>query len=148
MFAFRHIRTDGGWVFYEAHVGPWLRYLKYSQHNRLFLDQNLHDQTATIFQDYGALPEWDWQVGEDDPRMTMACQFDEDDHNYVHRRWEHAGYLYWYEHTATSHKLTVSDPTRCAHCALAICTRTTRSGRSWPPIWFSTTGSSGISRRT
>ncbi|WP_279610240.1 contractile injection system protein, VgrG/Pvc8 family, partial [Burkholderia gladioli] len=53
IFAFRHVRTDGGWVFYEAHVGPWLRYLKYSQHNRLFLDQNLHDQTATVFQDYG-----------------------------------------------------------------------------------------------
>lgn len=114
VFAFRHIRTDGGWVFYEAHVGPWVRYLKYGQHNRLFLDQNLHDQTATVFQDYGVLPDWAWQVGEDDPRMTMACQFDEDDHNYVHRRWEQAGYLYWYEHTVTSHKLTVSDPTRPA----------------------------------
>ncbi|WP_244130887.1 type VI secretion system Vgr family protein [Burkholderia pyrrocinia] len=114
IFAFRHVRSDGGWVFYEAHVGPWLQYLKYSQHNRLFLDQNLHDQTATVFRGYGVLSEWDWQVREDDPRMTMACQFGEDDHNYVHRRWEHAGFVYRYEHTAQSHKLIVSDPTRSA----------------------------------
>lgn len=114
IFTFRHLRTDGGCAFYEALLGPWLRYLKYSQHNRLFLQQNLHDQTATVFQDYGALPDWNWQVAEDDPPMTMACQFGEDDHNYVHRRWEYAGFLYWYEHADGSHQLIVSDPTRAA----------------------------------
>ena len=44
--------------------------------------------------------------------MSMACQFDEHDHNYVHRRWEHLGLCYWYEHTAKEHRLIVSDPTR------------------------------------
>ncbi|CAN7262302.1 type VI secretion system Vgr family protein [Trinickia sp. LjRoot230] len=62
--------------------------------------------------DYGALPVWDWKVYEPDPSMTMACQFDEHDHNYVHRRWEHLGLCYWYEHTASAHKLIVSDPVR------------------------------------
>ncbi|UXU85862.1 type VI secretion system Vgr family protein [Burkholderia sp. S-53] len=114
IFTFRHVKTDGGCAFYEAVIGPWLHYLKFGQHNRLFLDQNLHDQTATVFQDYGVLSDWTWQVREDDPPLTMACQFDEDDHNYVHRRWEHAGLVYWYEHTADSHKLIVSDPTRAA----------------------------------
>lgn len=112
IFTFRHVGTDGGWVFYEARVGPWLHYLKFGQHNRLFLEQNLSEQSANVFRDYGSLPKWSWQVREDDPRMTMACQFDEDDYNYVHRRWEHAGYVYWYEHTADAHRLIVSDPTR------------------------------------
>jgi type VI secretion system secreted protein VgrG len=112
IFAFRLVRTDGGTAFYEARIGPWLRYLKLRKNNRIFLGQNLHTQTATIFQDYSSLPVWNWQVSEADLALTMACQFDEDDHNYVHRRLEHAGFVYWYEHTADSHKLIVSDPTR------------------------------------
>jgi type VI secretion system secreted protein VgrG len=156
IFAFRHVRTDGGWVFYEALVGPWLLYLKYGKHNRLFLDQNLQDQAATVFQDYGVLPQWAWRVGEDDPRMTMACQYDEDDHNYVHRRWEHAGWLYWYEHTADSHKLTVSDPTRAApaidggsqeirfHNGMGA--MEADSIASWSPLQQTTSTHAGLSR--
>ncbi len=49
----------------------------------------------------------------DDPFMTDACQFDETDFNYLSRRWEAAGWYYWYEHDATGHKLIVSsDSTR------------------------------------
>ncbi len=109
VFAFRHVKTDGSTAFYEAQIGPWLRYLKLRRNNRLFLDQNLHTQTETILKDYGVLPDWDWRPHGEDPPMTMACQFGEDDHNYLHRRWEAAGYLYWYEHTAKSHKLVVTD---------------------------------------
>jgi len=112
IFSFRLVRTDGGIVFYEADVGPWLRYLTFRKNNRLFLEQTIRGQTATVFEDYGALPVWDWQVSETDAPMTMACQFDEHDHNYLHRRWERLGFCYWYEHTAKEHKLIVSDPTR------------------------------------
>ncbi|HEX7683070.1 MAG TPA: type VI secretion system Vgr family protein [Trinickia sp.] len=112
IFSYRFVKTDGDIAFYEAEIGPWLRYLTLRKNNRLFLDLAIRGQTATIFDDYGALPVWDWKVREADPPMTMACQFDEHDHNYVHRRWEHRGLCYWYEHTATEHKLIVSDPVR------------------------------------
>ncbi|RDU94525.1 type VI secretion system Vgr family protein, partial [Trinickia dinghuensis] len=112
VFAFRLVKTDGGIAFYEADIGPWMRYLTLRKNNRLFLDQAIRGQTATIFGDYGTLPVWEWKVYEQDLQMTMACQFDEHDHNYVHRRWEHLGLTYWYEHTATEHKLIVSDPVR------------------------------------
>lgn len=112
IFSFRFVRTDGDIAFYEAEIGPWLRYLTLRKNNRLFLDLTIRGQTATIFGDYSTLPVWDWKVREADPPMTMACQFDEHDHNYIHRRWEHRGYCYWYEHTATEHKLIVSDPVR------------------------------------
>ena len=112
VFKFRLVRTDGGIAFYEAELGPWLRYLTLRKNNRLFLQRSIGDQTAAIFQDYGVLPVWDWKVYQKDPPMTMACQFDEHDHNYVHRRWEHWGLFYWYEHTAAEHKLIVSDPVR------------------------------------
>jgi len=112
IFSFRLVKTDGAIAFYEAEMGPWLRYLTLRKNNRLFLEQPVRDQTATIFQDYGVLPVWDWKVLEKDPVIPMACQFDEHDHNYVHRRWEHRGFCYWYEHTAKEHKLIVSDPVR------------------------------------
>jgi Rhs element Vgr protein len=112
IFSFRLIRTDGAIAFYEAEAGPWLRYLTLRKNNRLFLDRSVRGQTATIFEDHGHLPVWEWKVYEADPAMSMACQFDEHDHNYVHRRWEHLGLTYWYEHTAREHKLIVSDPVR------------------------------------
>jgi type VI secretion system secreted protein VgrG len=112
IFSFRLVKTDGGIAFYEAEMGPWLRYLRLRKNNRLFLDQPIRGQTTTIFQDYGVLPVWDWEVLEKDPAIPMACQFDEHDHNYIHRRWEHRGFCYWYEHTAKEHKLIVSDPVR------------------------------------
>jgi type VI secretion system VgrG family protein len=112
IFSFRLVRTDGGIVFYEAEMGPWTRYLTLRKNNRLFLDESIGGQTATIFSDYGTLAVWQWKVRQKDPSMTMACQFDEHDHNYVHRRWEHMGLCYWYEHTATQHTLIISDPAR------------------------------------
>ena len=112
IFSFRLVRTDGGIAFYEAEMGPWMRYLALRQNNRLFLDQSIRGQTAAIFQDYGALAVWQWKVYQKDSPMTMACQFGEHDHNYVHRRWEHEGLCYWYEHTAKEHKLIISDPVR------------------------------------
>jgi Rhs element Vgr protein len=109
IFAFRHVKTDGSVAFYEATIGPWLRFLSLRTNNRLFQDQDLHTQTTTLLQDYGVLPDWDWKVAGTDPVMTMAVQYGESDHNYLHRRWEAAGFYYWYEHTAKSHKLIVSD---------------------------------------
>ena len=112
IFSFRLTKADGGIAFYEAEIGPWLRYLTLRKNNRLFKDLTIAGQTDAIFQNYGYLPVWEWRVREDDPRMKMACQFDEHDHNYVHRRWEHLGLTYWYEHTAKGHKLILSDPLR------------------------------------
>ncbi|MDR6484995.1 contractile injection system protein, VgrG/Pvc8 family [Paraburkholderia terricola] len=69
VFAFRHVKTDGGVAYYEAQIGPWLRYLKLRRNSRLFLDQNLHTQTSMLLGDYGVLPVWDWSVhGEEAPR--------------------------------------------------------------------------------
>ena len=112
IFSFRLVRTDGGIAFYEAEMGPWLRYLSLRKNNRLLLNRNIGDQTAVIFGDYGTLPVWEWKIREKDLPMSMACQFDETDHNYVHRRWEHWGWCYWYEHTERAHKLILADPIR------------------------------------
>lgn len=110
--SFKLARADGGLAFYEAVLMPWLAYLRLRRNNRLFHMQSLHEQAQTIFADYGGLPACDWKVSGEQPQLTMATQWDETDHNYLCRRWEAAGYSYWYEHTDQGHVLKVCDDTR------------------------------------
>lgn len=110
--SFKLVKTDGGLAFYEAVLKPWLAYTHLRRNNRLFHGQSLSEQTETIFAGYGSLTEWEWTVAGKQPQLTMATQWDETDHNYLCRRWEAAGYSYWYEHTDEGHSLKVCDDTR------------------------------------
>ena len=108
VFSFRRRHSDGGITFYEAILGPWLRFLSLRKDNYLFHNKTLRAQAESIFQDYTTYPRWEWRVTGDDPVMTDACQFDETDFNYLSRRWEAAGWYYWYEHDASGHTLIIS----------------------------------------
>jgi type VI secretion system secreted protein VgrG len=108
VFSFRRCHSDGNITFYEAELGPWLKFLSLRKDNYLFHGKSLREQTESIFGDYAAYPQWEWRVTGDDPPVTDACQFDETDFNYLSRRWEAAGLYYWYEHAADGHKLIVS----------------------------------------
>ena len=108
-FAFRLKKADGAIAFYEAKLGPWLKYLSLRTNNYLFNNKSLYEQTKLIFGEYGAFPDWDWHVAGFDTPMTDACQFGESDHNYLSRRWEAAGLLYFYEHGKAGHKLVLTD---------------------------------------
>jgi type VI secretion system secreted protein VgrG len=114
VFSFRRTRSNGGVTFYEAILGPWLKFLSFRQNSYLFHFKNLDDQAHTIFQNYPGYVNWIRRVIGDDPVMEDACQFQESDFNYLSRRWEEAGYAYWYEHSASGHQLVVSDNTRSA----------------------------------
>ncbi|MDP9108983.1 MAG: type VI secretion system Vgr family protein, partial [Pseudomonadota bacterium] len=114
VFSFKRVKSDGNITFYEAKLGPWLRYLSLRKDNYIFHNKTLRDQADSIFADYGAYPDWDWRVAGEDAPMTDAYLFDETDFNYLSRRWEAAGYLYWYEHSAEGHKLIVCDDSTAA----------------------------------
>jgi type VI secretion system secreted protein VgrG len=109
VFRFGLKRVDGGLAYYEAKLGPWLNYLGLRKDNYLFHDATLYDQARSIFSDYGIVADWDWKVKGAAKPMKDACQFDESDLNYLARRWAAAGLFYWFEHTASGHKLIVSD---------------------------------------
>lgn len=115
VFSFRRRHSDGGITFYEAKLGPWLKYLSLRKDSYLFHGKTLREQTEDIFRDYGTHAQWDWRVTADDPVMTDACQFNETDYNYLSRRWEAAGWYYWYEHDASGHKLIVGSDSTYAH---------------------------------
>lgn len=114
VFSFKRKKSDGNITFYEAKLGPWLKYLSLRKDNYLFHGKTLRGQTDNIFVDYSSVSNWDWRVAGEDPTMTDACQFDETDFNYLSRRWEAAGLLYWYEHTAEGHQLVVTDDSTTA----------------------------------
>jgi type VI secretion system secreted protein VgrG len=111
VFGFRRIRSDGGVTFYEARLGPWLKFLSFRQNSYLFHFKNLNDQAHAIFQNYPGYVNWTMRMIGEDPIMEDACQFQESDFNYLSRRWEEAGYVYWYEHSASGHQLVLSDST-------------------------------------
>jgi type VI secretion system secreted protein VgrG len=109
VFAFRMVKTDGNVVTYEAILGPWLHYLTLRQDSAIYHNQTIFQQTESVFDDYKAHADWDWRVTGEDMEMSDAFQYNESDHNYLHRRWESSGYHYWYEHTESGHKLIISD---------------------------------------
>jgi type VI secretion system secreted protein VgrG len=114
VFSFRRKGADGSITYYEAELGPWLRFLSLSKDNYLFHNKTLQEQTDSIFKDYAPLALWEWRVTGEDPIFTDACQFDETDHNYLSRRWEAAGLYYWYEHNESGHTLVIADDSTLA----------------------------------
>ncbi|MEC5159445.1 MULTISPECIES: type VI secretion system Vgr family protein [unclassified Janthinobacterium] len=103
------LKKAGNISYYEATLGPWLKYLTFGKDNYLFHNKTLREQTASMFGDYAVPADWDLRFVHDDPAMTDAMQFRESDHNYLHRRWEAAGWHYYYIHTDRGHKLVLSD---------------------------------------
>lgn len=114
VFGFRRLHSDGALTLYEAWLGPWLKFLALRKDNYLFHGKTLREQSESIFSDYSFYPRWAWQVSGEDPPMTDACQFNETDFNYLCRRWEAAGWHYFYRHDEQGHTLVVaSDSSRC-----------------------------------
>ncbi|SFD10976.1 type VI secretion system Vgr family protein [Collimonas sp. OK412] len=106
---FRFKRSDGNLAFYEAHLVPWLAFLKERMDCRVFHQLSLQDLTAAVFAEHGGLAAWDCTLHHDDPIVTERFQFNESQANFLHRRWEMLGWHYHYEHGPTGHVLKLSD---------------------------------------
>jgi type VI secretion system secreted protein VgrG len=107
VFDFRFVKQDGGFSYYDLVALPWLAFLRYRHDNYLFHGKTVQEQTTEIFNDYN-MRDWQCKGLKGDAPMTDACQFDESDYNYLHRRWEALGWHYWYEHRKDGHTLMLS----------------------------------------
>jgi hypothetical protein len=110
VFSFRRCHSDGGLTFYEARLGPWMKFLGLRKDNYLFHGQTLREQMESICRNYGVYPVWDWRVTADDPAMTDACQFDESDFNYVIATTFHPTHCYASYCASDEHKSYLSQP--------------------------------------
>jgi type VI secretion system secreted protein VgrG len=108
VFEFRRDCTDGAQVYYNMVLVPWMSYLRLRRNNTIFHHQSLREQSDHIFATYPVRAS-ELRINGSDPALTYACQYGESDYNYLHRRWEEKGWYYWYEHSASGHKLILSD---------------------------------------
>ena len=102
--------ANGALAYYDMVLMPWLAYLRLRRDNYLFHGKNVLEQTQDIFDDYD-VRDWAVDIQGQVPPVTDACQYDESDYNYLHRRWESLGWHYWYEHREDGHTLVLSDST-------------------------------------
>jgi len=116
--SFTLLRTDGGFVFYEMTVGPWLAFLRLRLDNAGFHDVNGVDITEKVFDRY-PMRDWRHRLMAEDKEVTYTCQHGESDHNFLHRQWEARGWLYIYEHRADGHTLVLTDDSTCTCAPIA-----------------------------
>lgn len=124
-FACSLLRVDNGLAVYEIILKPWLALFSERNNFRVFHRRSILEQTKQIFCETG-LACHEFRLASEDEKRTFSCQYGESNYNYLHRRWEEMGWLYWYEHRLDGHKLVISDnsslampidgnPTICVH---------------------------------
>ena len=116
---FRFLRTDGGFAFYQMVLEPWLAFTRLRKDSVCFHGKSVREITEETLKHYRQA-EWHMHVFEEDPRITLANQYNETDYNHLHRRWEALGMHYWYEHRFDGHKLMLSDKSLLAEPVDAI----------------------------
>jgi type VI secretion system secreted protein VgrG len=124
---FRYAKTDGGFVYYQAVLEPWLAFARLRKDCVSFLAGSVLEMTEKTFAHYKE-HDWKLRMRGDDPKVTCMNQYNESDYNHLHRRWEAAGYYYWYEHRADGHTLCLSDDSMIAESVDACGTREVEPG--------------------
>lgn len=104
---FRFLRNDGGFAFYQMVFEPWLAFARLRKNCMSFHHKNVREITEITLKDYRQA-KWHMLLIGDDPKLTLANQYNETDYNHLHRRWEALGLYYWYEHAVDGHKLILS----------------------------------------
>ena len=105
---FRFLRSDGGFAFYQMVLEPWLAFTRLRKDCVSFHNKSVREITEETLRHYRQA-DWHMHIFEDDPRLTLANQYNETDYNHLHRRWEALGLHYWYEHRFDGHTLMLSD---------------------------------------
>jgi type VI secretion system secreted protein VgrG len=110
---FRLNKADGGYAHYGMVLEPWFAFAKLRKNSAVFREQTVVDITKAVLAQYD---QHDWQLalGSDYEPLSCAIQYDETDHNHLHRRWEDLGLHYWYEHREDGHTLWLGDDTQTA----------------------------------
>jgi type VI secretion system secreted protein VgrG len=107
-FKFTLQTIQNGLAIYRMVLRPWLAFYDLNRDNFIFHNKNIEDQTRDIFHKTG-LSRHEFQTRGKDPLRTFSVQYGESDYNYLHRRWEEMGWVYWYHHTKKGHKLILCD---------------------------------------
>ncbi|MGD0526005.1 MAG: type VI secretion system tip protein TssI/VgrG [Polyangiaceae bacterium] len=99
--------VPGRGALYEIVVVPTVWLLTISKLSRIFQQLSVAGMAADVLQRYGLTDHSDLRISGA-PR-DFCMQYEESDWDYLQRWFEHEGYFYWFEHSASGEKLVVAD---------------------------------------
>ncbi len=94
--------------FYSVTLKPALHRLNYISDSRIFQDQSVQDIVSTILQDNN-IPDVEWRVGEGHQPREFCVQYNETSYDFIRRMLAEEGLFFWFEHSASNHKMIISD---------------------------------------
>ncbi len=104
--------SDGGLAYYSATLSPWLWMLSRRFDSRIFQEQTIEDVIRTVFEHYGALPCFEFRLGQPLKSRSYITQYRESDLDFVLRLLECEGLFFYFDHTKQGHQLIITDHSR------------------------------------
>ncbi|CAI3803474.1 Actin cross-linking toxin VgrG1 [Pseudomonas sp. MM223] len=101
--------SDGGYVRYAAVLSPWLWMLTCRFDSRIFQNKTVEDVVSEVFAGFGTLPKYEFRLSKALKQHSYITQYRESDFNFVQRLLENEGLFYYFEHTADSHVMIITD---------------------------------------
>jgi len=101
--------SDGGYVRYAAVLGPWLWMLTCRFDTRIFQEKSVQAVVSEVFAGFGTLAKYEFRVSKSLKSHSYITQYRESDFNFVQRLLESEGLFYYFEHTADSHLMVITD---------------------------------------
>ncbi|MBT3145571.1 type VI secretion system tip protein TssI/VgrG [Neptunomonas phycophila] len=93
---------------YSAVVVPWLWFLTQTSDCKIFQFKTVQDIVSSIFKENG-FSDFQFRVVGQHPAREYCVQYQESDFDFVSRLLEEEGIYYYFEHSADSHTLVLSD---------------------------------------
>ncbi|MBA6096176.1 type VI secretion system tip protein VgrG [Pseudomonas juntendi] len=101
--------SDGGVVRYSAMLGPWLWMLTCRFDSRIFQDKTVQDVVSEVFAGFGSLAKYEFRLSKSLKSYSYITQYRESDFNFIQRLLENDGLFYYFEHTAETHVMVITD---------------------------------------
>ena len=105
--------SDDEFAHYTAVVVPWFSFLNYASNCRIFQDMTVPDIVAKVVQDLGYSAKLQNNTTKTYTTWDYCVQYRETDFNFISRLLEHEGIFYYFEHTASDHKMILADAPSC-----------------------------------
>ncbi len=100
---------DGRYFTSHAVLRPWLWFLTRRTDCRIHQELTVPEILKLVFDEYADIAVVDFRLTGEYRKWEYCVQYRESDFNFVSRLMEHEGIYYFFEHSATQHKLVLVD---------------------------------------
>ncbi|HEX4808049.1 MAG TPA: type VI secretion system tip protein TssI/VgrG, partial [Bryobacteraceae bacterium] len=105
--------SDDEFAHYTAVMVPWFSFLNYASNCRIFEHMAVPDIITKVVSDLGYSGKLQNNLTKTYTSWDYCVQYRETDFNFLSRLMEHEGIFYYFEHTASDHKMVLADAPSC-----------------------------------